>query len=458
MSDSPIRRQEKFNHLISKCLWGQEIDYDLHILAKINLIMHGDGYKNIKKGDTLKTDLLPKNYFDVVLMNPPFTIPYNDRTVLARYGIHPSRLSEEMDILFMREAILRLKPGKTLYTVLPEGMVNTKSYMEFREWLLDQGDLVLSISLPEGAFIPFGASVSKTCIVGIRKKDDMNSKLDCFVGRAQLIGFETGKKGYRAIGENNLADFLDASRSRFDGVLECQGKGECGWVDASVVSPERMDAGFLLNLIARDALKKNFEKVVRLGDVVDVKNIKITPSKTPNRRYRYFEVPAIGVGTGSLTNVRSRNGNEFTGTLHRAGEGDLIFVRINPRRNRVLVIPKGVGPEVVISPETHRLVLEPNAPIISLEVLAAIMRTKLVVQQTSRIGTGGSSSRSRVQSDDLLEEVFIPVPDETTQNALKECETVTDDLFLVSQALLDKRRKAARLLNDDISDWNIERL
>ena len=259
--------------------------------------------------------------------------------------------------------------------------------------MLDQGDLVLSISLPEGAFIPFEASVSKTCIVGIRKKDNVNSKLDCFVGLAWFIGFETGKKGYRAIRANNLDEFLKASTSRFDGILdgilECSSKSECGWVDASAISPERIDAGFLLNLIARDALKENFGKVARLGDIVDVRNIKIRPSKTPLENFRYFEVPAIGVGTGSLTNVRSRDGGRFIGTLHLASEGDLIFVRINPRQNRVLLIPKGVGPKVVVSPETHRLVLRPDSPIVSLEVLAAIMRTKLVMQQTSGSAQAG---------------------------------------------------------------------
>lgn len=33
----------------------------------------------------------------------------------------------------------------------------------------EKTDLLMSISLPEGAFIPFGGSVSKTCILGVRK-------------------------------------------------------------------------------------------------------------------------------------------------------------------------------------------------------------------------------------------------------------------------------------------------
>lgn len=36
---SEIENNNKFNTLVDKCLWGHEADYDLHVLAKINLIM-----------------------------------------------------------------------------------------------------------------------------------------------------------------------------------------------------------------------------------------------------------------------------------------------------------------------------------------------------------------------------------------------------------------------------------
>jgi type I restriction enzyme M protein len=68
-------KQEQNDDLIAERLWGVEIDEDLHTLAKINLIMHGDGYNHIIRGDGLSTEYLPEDFFDVVLMNPPFTTP-----------------------------------------------------------------------------------------------------------------------------------------------------------------------------------------------------------------------------------------------------------------------------------------------------------------------------------------------------------------------------------------------
>ena len=124
---SEIENNNKFKNLIDKCLWGHEADYDLHVLAKINLIMHGDGWNNIYQGDTLSSDKLPDNYFDVVLANPPFTIPYSFEDVLQNYELGLDKTAEELDILFVEKSINVLKEGCDLYIVLPEGLLNNKN-------------------------------------------------------------------------------------------------------------------------------------------------------------------------------------------------------------------------------------------------------------------------------------------------------------------------------------------
>ena len=106
--DSPfseVETKKKFNELIEKGLWGHEADEDLHVLAKINLIMHGDGYNNIYQGDTLRSDKLPDDSFDVILTNPPFTIKYGFSDVLSRYEMGLGKDSEELDILFTEKCI-----------------------------------------------------------------------------------------------------------------------------------------------------------------------------------------------------------------------------------------------------------------------------------------------------------------------------------------------------------------
>lgn len=84
-------RGGQLDNLISDCLWGVEVDSDLHTLAKINLIMHGDGYNHIIRGDALATDAIEDGTFDVALMNPPFTTAYENRVVLDQFDLGQGR-------------------------------------------------------------------------------------------------------------------------------------------------------------------------------------------------------------------------------------------------------------------------------------------------------------------------------------------------------------------------------
>ena len=100
------------------------------------------------------------------------TIPYTFN--LDRFDMGLGKQSQELDILFVEKCIKAIDSsvGGEIYTILPEGLLNLPYYLEFREWLLRKCYLTIVVSLPEGAFIPFGKSVSKTTILGLRKKGD----------------------------------------------------------------------------------------------------------------------------------------------------------------------------------------------------------------------------------------------------------------------------------------------
>lgn len=102
---------QALTELTERHIWGQEADYDLHVLAKINLIMHGDGWNHIYHGDSLKTYYLPDGEFDLVFENPPFTIPYTDTSVLSKYDLGLGKESEELDLLFVERSLRLLSEG-----------------------------------------------------------------------------------------------------------------------------------------------------------------------------------------------------------------------------------------------------------------------------------------------------------------------------------------------------------
>lgn len=421
--DSEKETKKKFDDLVQKSIWGHEADYDLHVLAKINLIMHGDGWNNIHQGDTLSSDKLPNDYFDLILTNPPFTIKYDFESVLSNYELGLGKQSEELDILFVEKSLKVLKPGGDLFIVLPEGLLNVKAYRYFRNWLLENAYLLCSISLPEGAFIPFGGSVSKTCIVGLRKRDKENPQLNkpnhVFLGRAVEVGFETGKKSYKQKDKNDLDFFLNQSHEIFEGIRVSENQGECGWIDQDNIKNYRLDANFLLNLIDRKQLHEKFDNLVPLNKICTVENI--SQSISSEKDYYYLEVPDISSETGTVSNIRKLRGNEITATsLHAFYPNDILFTRINPRKSRVTIAPpiEGTG---VVSKEVYRIVLKEDNEYIKHEnrfVLLSLLQAEHVKNQVVRLSTGSSSSRARVQEDDLLSDVYVPIPNEETQKKI----------------------------------------
>lgn len=457
---SEIDNNNKFKALIDKCLWGHEADYDLHVLAKINLIMHGDGWNNIYQGDTLVSDKIPDDYFDLVLANPPFTIPYTFSDVLSQYELGMGKESEELDILFVEKSLKALKPGNDMYIILPEGLLNIKKYKYFREWLLSKADLILSISLPEGAFIPFGGSVSKTCILGIRKKgkieDNYIAPKYIFLGKAVEVGYETGKKAYSPNDKNDLEEMSYCISEIFEGVRQTTNGGECCWIKQNMINSYRIDANYLLNRIDRNALEEKFSLLVPLKEVCNINNE--TLSVRSDEVYNYLEVPDISEGTGTITNIRRIRGKDLKqSSFHKFFPGDILFTRINPRKSRIAIAPP-IDSYGIVSKEVFRLQIKDN-PYIRIEnryVLCAILQSSHVNNQIVRLSTGSSSSRARVQEDDLLSDVFIPIPDKDLQKQLSDSILKTSrEIWECAQKFLRIYEKNSRALGSEVSKDSI---
>ena len=98
-----------------------------------------------------------------------------------------------------------------------------------------------------------------------------------------------------------------------------------------------------------------------------------------------------------------------------------MFTRINPRKNRIAIAPP-IEDFGLVSKEVYRLQIKDN-PYISEKnryVLCPILQSEYVKSQIIRLSTGSSSSRARVQEEDLLADVYIPIPDEQLQSQLSQ--------------------------------------
>jgi SAM-dependent methyltransferase len=107
----------------------------------------------IHQGDIQNYERATGNYFDAVLMNPPF--------------------ENGADIDHVRFAFKALAPGGILVAIMSEGPFfrSDKKAAAFREWLADFGPAATSERLPEGTFKGYGVGVAAR-LVSIRREDD----------------------------------------------------------------------------------------------------------------------------------------------------------------------------------------------------------------------------------------------------------------------------------------------
>lgn len=223
--------------LVNECLWGIDIDSYLERLCKINLKIHGDGYKHIYRADSLdlvddnvevehkgirkklKTIVEKEGGFDVILTNPPFgSGPGKDITekkILEKYENGRGKRRQNPQILFLELCIRLLKPGGRMAIVLPDGILNNagKDYVRIRDFVRRECIIRGVISLPEGTFIPYGSGIKASILFLQKKKNPEEEQGDIFMAIARFVGYDTHTQRYKQIIKNDLPLILNAYKN-----------------------------------------------------------------------------------------------------------------------------------------------------------------------------------------------------------------------------------------------------
>lgn len=212
----------------SNRLYGLEINDEIARVAKMNMILHGDGHTNVAGADALdRFDRIrdvtgnkgfAPNRFDLVLTNPPFGAqvslavrPYLIDYELARVPGGPDetrvRKQQKTEILFLERIWQFLKPGTgRAGVIVPEGLLANASAQYVRDFLMERFQILAVVSLPQTAFAHYGAGI-KSSVLFLRKRADDEVPLDnemIFMAAPELIGYDaTGRKC-----ENQLGDVV----------------------------------------------------------------------------------------------------------------------------------------------------------------------------------------------------------------------------------------------------------
>jgi len=195
-------------------LFGVELT-DTYKIAKMNMIITGDGHNNIIQDDTAKNEYLDKildnekdkdtfkeiskikdDGFGVVLAN----IPYAQRT---DYGMNYPVPSKNGDSIFIQHIVKILKDGGRCGVIVPEGFLFRRELRNTRKYLLEKCSLDAIISLPSGVFMPYTGV--KTDVL-IFTKGIPTKKVWYF--NVENDGFELNVSRRRLDGKNDIDELL----------------------------------------------------------------------------------------------------------------------------------------------------------------------------------------------------------------------------------------------------------
>lgn len=200
--DTIARINWEFAH---KRIFGIEINDRIARVAMMDMVIHDDGHSNIECNDALSdyqdfdpTKAISHDRYNVILTNPPFgkrmtkqDKDYFPKYVLAQRENGKPKSSQMSEILFIERCIDLAVEGGTICMVLPDSAFTNKSNIPVVEYLQEKTEILSVVSLPEHAFIPFGAQ-AKTSILFLRKKGSSDKKRDypIFMAHVEHIGYD----------------------------------------------------------------------------------------------------------------------------------------------------------------------------------------------------------------------------------------------------------------------------
>lgn len=222
LKDNTIDQQthkKMVKRIKKEVFYGCDAKHMLARTAKMNMIIAGDGFTNIKHGNSLTEDIpflqISSNRIftkaNLVLANPPFGMTESelDPKILELYDVHTTR----GQALFLQKMIKIAKVGGLICTIIDEGILNTQSMTEIREHILKHCFIEAVIHLPYVTFEPNYARVS-TSILLMKKKANEIEKQDypIFMYDLQEIGYSSSGKPKGKASEELIRDLVQSYR------------------------------------------------------------------------------------------------------------------------------------------------------------------------------------------------------------------------------------------------------
>lgn len=224
---------------------GLDVDSDLHILAKANMLLHiaelvrdpATTTASLNKA-MAETFLLmddnrtlgslahpPIENVDVILTNPPYVTRGSaiyKETLKEASGTRNGKTLKQyydgaglgVEALFLRYISGALKPGGRAFVVVPQGLLN-RTEPGPKQQLLDECNILASIQLPRGTF--FNTAQKTYILVLERRHTIVDPRPEVLCGLARSIGETLDWRRRPTPKDNDLLEIADAFVQRDNG-------------------------------------------------------------------------------------------------------------------------------------------------------------------------------------------------------------------------------------------------
>lgn len=159
-----LLRKDVAEHYNKNMFSGFDTDPSMLRIGAMNMLLHGVEEPQINRQDSLSDDNTVRDYYSLILANPPFTGSVFQEDISK--DILALCKTKKTELLFLALFMKSLRVGGRCACIVPDGVLfgSSKAHKDIRKELVENNRLQAVISMPSGVFKPY-AGVSTAVLV-----------------------------------------------------------------------------------------------------------------------------------------------------------------------------------------------------------------------------------------------------------------------------------------------------
>lgn len=311
-------KRKKREYIRKESVYGREITSTARI-AKMNMILFGDGHTNIEQTDCLSK--VVEEEYDIVVSN----IPYSQK---VEYGALYDFPTSKGDSLFMQHIWKSVRKGGRIAVVVPDTFLYAADTFDIRKKIIDESSNMVIVSLPRGVFNPY--TPTKTSVLIATKKVNIKQTFnEIYMYIIRNDGFELGARRRPLEGLSDCNKFLMEYNK--DKLLRQSAEPNSADIDLSKIKSSGYNL-FPFNYMEHIPYSEDNDNLCEIGEYIEEREELFSYDEFDDKEQEctILSVTKNGIYIGEVYTVEEMN--NLNQKYKRAYTGDFTY---NPHRINV---------------------------------------------------------------------------------------------------------------------------